>query len=138
MGKNKYIKTPEDLYKLFEEYKEKTKSSPRRKTIKGNKDFILSDQELEVPLTISGFRVFSYKKGLSVNHYFSNTDGSYDEYRTICLIIKDEIRQDQIEGGMVGMYNPSITQRLNGLTDKKELDHKGLNLGKAYDEKYED
>ena len=33
----------------------------------------------------------------------------------------DEIRQDQIEGGMSGIYNPSITQRLNGLTDKSEV-----------------
>jgi hypothetical protein len=31
------------------------------------------------------------------------------------------IRQDQIEGGMVGQYNPSITQRLNGLTEKTDV-----------------
>jgi hypothetical protein len=29
---------------------------------------------------------------------------------------------------MVGQYNPSITQRLNGLADKKQLEHKGLNI----------
>jgi hypothetical protein len=35
--------------------------------------------------------------------------------------ILDEIRNDQIEGGSVGQYNASITQRLNGLTDKQEI-----------------
>jgi hypothetical protein len=44
----------------------------------------------------------------------------YDDYMTICSRIKEQIRQDQIEGGMVGQYNPSITQRLNNLTDKQE------------------
>ena len=31
-----------------------------------------------------------------------------------------EIRKDQIEGGMVGQYNPSITQRLNALKEHVE------------------
>ena len=30
------------------------------------------------------------------------------------------MRQDQIEGGMAGMYNPSITQRLNSLVEKTQ------------------
>jgi hypothetical protein len=45
---------------------------------------------------------------------------NYNEYQPICSRIKEQIRQDQIEGGMVGQYNPSITQRLNNLTDKQE------------------
>jgi hypothetical protein len=39
---------------------------------------------------------------------------------TICTHIKEIVRQDQIEGGMVGQYNPSITQRLNGLKEQTE------------------
>jgi len=38
----------------------------------------------------------------------------------VCSRIKKSIRKDQIEGGMVGQYNPSITQRLNGLVEKQE------------------
>jgi hypothetical protein len=34
--------------------------------------------------------------------------------------VKNEIRENQILGGLLGVYNPSITQRLNGLTDKTE------------------
>ena len=51
-----------------------------------------------------------------------NSGGTYTEFRDICSHIKDEIRLNQIEGGMVGIYNPSITQRLNNLVEKSEQD----------------
>ena len=52
--------------------------------------------------------------------YFSNKNDKYSEYSTICSHIKKVIRKDQIEGGMVGQYNASITQRLNNLIDKQQ------------------
>ena len=55
-------------------------------------------------------------------HYFINYEGRYEDYVSICSRIKREIRTNQIEGGMVGIFNPSITQRLNGLTEKSEVD----------------
>ena len=51
---------------------------------------------------------------------FLNRDKRYSEFSAICSHIRKEIRRDQIEGGMVGQYNPSITQRLNNLVDKIE------------------
>jgi hypothetical protein len=47
-------------------------------------------------------------------------DNAYEQFLPICSYIKREIRTDQINGGMVGQYNASITQRLNGLTEKTE------------------
>lgn len=120
MSKPKYIETPEKLYKLFEDYRDKTKSKPRLIEDYVGKDGIRVHRQKETPLTVSGFRVYAHKQGFTLNHYFANTGGAYDEYRTICRAIEDEIRQDQIEGGMVGQYNPSITQRLNSLTEKTE------------------
>ena len=55
-----------------------------------------------------------------LSHYFANTDNKYSDYLTICSRIKRSVRQDQIEGGMAGIYNPSITQRLNGLVEKTQ------------------
>ena len=69
---------------------------------------------------MEGFRVFCFKNQGCIKHYFDNTDNRYNEYSTICSHIKDLIRQDQIEGGMVGQYNASITQRLNGLKEQTE------------------
>ena len=49
-----------------------------------------------------------------------NLNDAYAEFSPICHAIREVIRQDQIEGGMAGIYNPSITQRLNNLVDKQE------------------
>jgi hypothetical protein len=60
-----------------------------------------------------------------VHQYFENRDNRYNEYVAICSRIKRTIRQDQIEGGMVGQFNPSITQRLNNLTERTDITTQG-------------
>jgi hypothetical protein len=72
-----------------------------------------------------GFRTFAAEKGQTVNDYFANTDGRYSAYTTICARIEEAIRMDQIEGGMTGQYNASITQRLNNLTERVDTTTKG-------------
>jgi hypothetical protein len=83
-------------------------------------------EKLERPLTMEGFENYVCDKGLNteLSHYFSNKDGRYSDYVAICSRIRQNIRQDQIEGGMVGQYNASITQRLNGLKDQSEIELK--------------
>lgn len=120
MAKHKYIETPEKLFELFEQYQKEVKGNPRKKHVFVGKDGSSENERLERPLTMEGFRVFCFKNKGCIKHYFDNTDNRYNEYSPICSHIKDLIRQDQIEGGMVGQYNPSITQRLNNLTDKVE------------------
>lgn len=125
MAKHKYIETPEKLYELFEEYKGNLKPREIQKaTPKG----VVSEWHTP-PLTMAGFEVYCFSKGLTVEHYFRNTNDSYNDYCGICSRIKKEIRQDQIEGGMVGQYNASITQRLNGLTEKTDVTSNGDNIG---------
>ncbi len=124
MPKKKYIETPEKLYELFEEYKAARKPREIQKaTPKG----VVSEWHTP-PLTMEGFEVYGYTKGLTIEHYFRNTNDAYNEYCAICSHIKKEIRQDQIEGGMVGQYNPSITQRLNGLTEKTDVTTNGKEI----------
>lgn len=121
-GKTKYIETPEKLWEHFDAYKKKTKANPRKKMVfvgkDGNKDYEL----LETPLTMEGFENWCADNEIAqdLGHYFENRDNRYSEYVAICSRIKRSIRQDQIEGGMVGQYNSSITQRLNSLVDKQE------------------
>lgn len=116
----KYIKTPEKMWELFEAYRKKVKGNPRINYDFVGKDGIEVERKLEVPLTMEGFKEFCYEKIGCVEQYFTNQDKLYDDYIGICSHIKNIIRRDQIEGGMVGQYNSSITQRLNGLTDKSE------------------
>ena len=116
----KYIETPEKMWELFEAYRKEVKSNPRIVYEFHGRDGEERQKPLERPLTMEGFKNYARKNIGCVNDYFANTDERYSDYTTICHAIKEEIRQDQIEGGMVGQYNPSITQRLNGLTEKTE------------------
>jgi hypothetical protein len=127
MPKKKYIETPEKLYELFEEYKAARKP---REIQKATATGVKSEFHTP-PLTMEGFEVYGYTKGLTIEHYFRNTNDAYNEYCAICSHIKREIRQDQIEGGMVGQYNPSITQRLNGLTEKTDVTTNGKEINEV-------
>jgi hypothetical protein len=123
MSKRKYIETPEALLELFERYVKDVKGKPRLKHVFVGKFGESKHEELERPLTMAGFEVFCFEQVGTVEHYFRNDKGNYDDYCTICSHIKKRIRQDQIEGGSVGQYNASITQRLNGLSEniKQEI-----------------
>ena len=128
MAKNKYIESPELLLELFEKYVAETKSKP----------FLIKDwvggigkevlREKEKPLTLEGFSVYCFNAIGGCMQYFKNVDDRYIEYIPICSHIKELIRLDQISGGMAGIYNPSITQRLNGLKEQTENDNKNTNI----------
>jgi hypothetical protein len=122
MGKRKYIETPEKMWEYFLSYKKEVKSNPILVQDYVGKDAEMVYRQKDRPLTIEGFE--NYLEDLEIigdlSHYFANTNNAYTDYLTICSRIKRNVRQDQIEGGMAGIYNPSITQRLNGLVDKTE------------------
>ena len=118
----KYIETPEKMWELFVAYKESVKANPRYVYEYHGKDGLQVKKPLEVPLTMEGFECYVSDLGIikDLKDYFSNRNDSYADYSPICTRVRVAIRRDQIEGGMVGQYNSSITQRLNGLTEKVE------------------
>ena len=122
MGRPPKIESPEMLYELFQQYKKEVKSTPILVHDFVGKDASEVRREKEKPLTFEGFECFVWDKGISkgIDHIFSNQGGRYKRFLSICSRIKKEIRADQIQGGMAGIYNPSITQRLNNLVDKVE------------------
>lgn len=119
-GQSKYIETPEALLKLFEDYVKETKSNPFLVKDWVGKDGDQVYREKEKPITMEGFRVYAFKTEGCIKHYFDNTDNRYSNYSTICSHIREQIRAEQIAGGMAGIYNPSITQRLNSLVEKTD------------------
>jgi len=125
MGKHKYIETPEAMWELFLKYVQWCKDNPiQREDYVGGVGKQVT-RSYERPITISGFRAFGHKEGVTINHYFANTDNSYEQYRTICSRIEDEIRDAQITNGLLGLYNASITQRLNNLTERVDQTTQG-------------
>jgi hypothetical protein len=136
MGRYKLIESPDFLWDLFKKYKEYIKNKPIIVKDWVGKDASSVYREKEKPLTIEGFENWLEDNEIitHLSDYFANTDKRYSDFTTICSRIKRNIRQDQIEGGMAGIYNPSITQRLNGLVDKKETELKGsINIPKLPD-----
>jgi len=123
MGKPKYIETPEKMWEHFEAYRQEKKSNPILVQDFVGKDGDEVNRKKERPLTLEGFEVWCFEKGIisDLSDYFENKQGRYADYIPICRVIRKIIRNDQIEGGMAGIYNPSITQRLNGLTEKSEM-----------------
>lgn len=128
MGKTKYIETPERMWELFTQYKQWCEENPIKVEDYVGKDAIRVLRQKPRPLTMEGFEMFvcdhtkiTYP---DLTAYFEDKSESYKEYFPICLRIRRVIRQNQIEGGMAGVFNPSITQRLNGLVDKQDIDHK--------------
>jgi len=126
MGRYKLIANSLEMWSLFERYRDETKKNPRKKMVFGGKDFSSDYELLERPLTLEGFENWCSDQGIieDLGDYFANTDKRYSDFTTICSRIRKTIRQDQIEGGMVGQYNPSITQRLNGLIEKSQVEVK--------------
>jgi hypothetical protein len=122
MGKVKEFKTPDELYTAFQGYKDSLKEQANQwlKVQYVGKNGERKEDGQKVPMTLEGFKRYCRENHSEVHNYFVNSDNRYDEYNTICSRIKEEIREDQIIGGLLGFYNPSITQRLNGLTEKTE------------------
>jgi hypothetical protein len=121
------FKTPSDLEKAWNEYKlnivEQSKEWLKVQFV--GKDGERVAEPTKVPYTMEGFERFCYNNYGTVDQYFKNKDGYYTDFVPICSHIAREIRENQIIGGMMGFYNPSITQRLNNLTEKTDITTNG-------------
>jgi hypothetical protein len=113
MAKPRSFETPEELLGAFEEYKQDLKKQESEWVkvyfVGKNSERIKELQKL--PYIFEGFKRFCAK-----------------EYAPVCSQVKDEIREDQIIGGMLGFFNSSIPQQLNGLSDKREVGINSIKL----------
>ena len=118
----KNIETPEKMWEYFETYKKWVKENPIKVQDYVGKDAEMVYRTKERPLTIDGFECWCFDNEIisDLSQYFANTEQRYTDYQTICSRIRKAVRADQIEGGMAGIYNPSITQRLNNLVERQE------------------
>lgn len=123
LGRPKKIESPEILWKHFLDYKQEVKKVPFLLKDWVGKDAEQVYREKEKPLTIEGFENYLEDKEIinDLSNYFANSNNAYEDFSTICSRIKRNVRQDQIEGGMAGIYNPSITQRLNGIKEQTDI-----------------
>ncbi len=120
----KYIETPERLWELFEGYKKEVKENPRVKVEYVGRDGERVNTPIEIPLTMEGFECYVMDNTRitypDLTEYFEGKNESYKDYFPISTRIRKEIRREQVEGGMVGAYNASLTARINNLKEQTE------------------
>jgi hypothetical protein len=120
-GRPRNFNSPEELWDAFEKYTAKIKSNPILVHDFVGKDGISAHREREQPLTMEGFECFCMGEGyIGYPDLTDYIEGKHKEFLPISTRIRKFIRQDQIKGGMAGIYNASLTARINGLVDKTE------------------
>lgn len=127
MAKHKYIETPDKLWQYFCDYVQSEKDNPLYKVEYVGKDGNKEKTELAVPITFEGFECYLADKEViqDLGHYSANTNGDYDEFRTIITRIRKNCFVNNFKGAAVGLFNANLIARKIGLTDKKEVDTKG-------------
>lgn len=135
MHPTRIFKGPDDLATAWEEYKESLKEQSKEwvKVQYVGKDGDRKEDYCKVPYTLEGFKRHCRVKHGEVEQYFTNQDGYYADFIGICRAIKEEIRENQIIGGLLGFHNPSITQRLNGLVEKTANENTNRNYDVTMD-----
>ena len=125
MHPTRIFKEPKEIQKAFDEYKIdlKKQSNEWLKIQYVGKDGERVAEPQKVPYTFEGFKRYCRLNYGEVEQYFTNQDNYYSDFIGICRAIKEEIRENQIIGGLLGFHNPSITQRLNSLVEKQEHKH---------------
>jgi hypothetical protein len=123
-GRPMKIKTPEELFEAFQQYELWSNNNPLLVHDFRGKDVESVRIEKQRPLSLEGFNIYCYKNKLHgwVHDIFKNKNDSYTKFSPICLLIKEIIRENQVTGGMAGIFNPSLTQRLNNITEKQEIE----------------
>jgi len=126
MHPTRIFKDSDELEKVWESFKKDVKEQSNEwvKVQYVGKDGIRVEEPTKVPLTFEGFKRYCRKEYGEVEQYFTNQGEYYSEFVGICRAIKNEIRENQIIGGLLGFHNPSITQRLNGLKEQVESEVK--------------
>ena len=130
MHPTRIFKHPDELKNAWIAYKESLKDEAKKwaKVQYVGKDGKRVEDAPLMPLTYEGFKRYCFENHGDVTNYFENTQGYYDDFKEVCYALKNEIREAQITGGLLGFYNPSITQRLNGLTEKTENKNENTNI----------
>lgn len=121
----KAIESPEKMWELFQDYEKWVKENPIKVEDYVGKDGVRVYREKNRPYTMEGFESYLFDRGVisDLSQYFANREGRYEMFVPILRTIKAKIRTHQVEGGMAGIYNPSLTARINGLVEKTENKH---------------
>lgn len=133
-GRPRKFKSPTELIDAFARYCQWAKDNPvttsertnkkSRAAMKDGKVMITPDSAnsttatIARPLSIDGFCAFAgIANWTQLKENYAGTKG----FMSIFTGIERAIREQQTAGGLVGIYDASLTARLTGLAEKKEV-----------------
>lgn len=128
-GRPPKFKTPEELEAKAEEYFRwcdanpiriyKRKDAGANQTAKSGSGVKSQEGEgfADRPYTIDGLGLWV---GI-VNWRDFRANHSDDEFSTVITALEARVRDQQVSGAMVGVYNPNLTARLNGIADTQNV-----------------
>jgi hypothetical protein len=121
-GLTKYIKTPKDFLKLWDDYKGYVDEDPYNDSVLSNKGDIKTISRKK-PYLRQGFESWAYRElGHHIHQYIDNHNNAYEDYLGVVTCARMEWETDQISGSLTGQYKaPHLVARLNGLSDKQEV-----------------
>jgi hypothetical protein len=110
------------LIDLFYEYCEDVKANPILEEDYVGGAGIKVEKKKQRPYTKQGFFVFvKHRTGFNVSHYFkSSQQNDYSAYKDVIEEIELTIADNQISGGMVGIFNARMSSLMQGLVEKTE------------------
>lgn len=124
-SKKKYVDSPENLLKLWDEYKAHIDQNPDVQEVATSRD--VQTIRIKKPYLRQGFESYVFRKyGFHIHQYIDNWKGAYDSYLGIVTHVKNEWQTDQIEGTLTGRYKaPNLVARINGLTESQKTEQSG-------------
>lgn len=123
-GRDKTFSSPEELWKSACEYFKYTDSRKWYKTEFKGSDVIEVRVPTDTPYTKQSLCIFLDITMDTWRNYGSKE--GYEDFFAIVERINQIIYNQKFEGATVGAYNSSIIARDLGLTDKREIDNKGV------------
>lgn len=121
-GRPRSISSPEELWRLFRQYKTWAKENPYLKHDFVGKDGDSVMRKFERPLSFAQFEAYLVERMIinDLGDYERNKEGRYQDFTTIIRAIKRIIEGDQFDGAAAGIYKENIIARKLGLADKQE------------------
>ena len=103
------FEAPEEIWEAFTDYVAEVKSNPRYKTVFVGKDGTKEQEELQRPLTMEGFELYLWDKGIArgADQYFTNQEGRYEQFVEVCSRIKKPSAKTKSRGAWLGSTTPA-------------------------------
>lgn len=115
------FKTPEDLRNSCEEYFAWCEQNPirgQRLVKKENGETETRDEMYPRPLTFEGL---CDHIGIADWSHFVAQNKEREGFADVFGWVRNKVRRNQIEGGLVGLYRENLTARLNGIAENMAI-----------------